>query len=67
MAKIRRFRCDTLKPFFSKQALDSYYHGILAATVMVDELNTNLYLDPGIEMSLDEYPYIFGILLIDVQ
>ena len=32
LAKIRRFRCETLKPFFSKQAQDSYYHGILAAT-----------------------------------
>ena len=39
----------------------------LNKSVMVDELNTNLYLDPGIEMSLDEYPYIFGILLIAVQ
>ena len=32
LAKIRRFICETLKPFFSKQARDSYYHGILAAT-----------------------------------
>ena len=32
LAKFRRFRCETLKPFFSKQAQDSYYHGILAAT-----------------------------------
>ena len=34
---------------------------------MVDKLNTNLELDSGIEMSVDEYPYIFGILLIVVQ
>ena len=34
LAKIRRFRCESLKPFFSKQAQDSYYHGILAATEM---------------------------------
>ena len=34
---------------------------------MLGELNTNLYLDHGIEMSLSEYPYIFGILLIAVQ
>ena len=32
LAKIRCFRCETLKPFFSKQGRDSYYHGILAAT-----------------------------------
>ena len=32
LAKIRRFRCKTLKLFFSKQAQDSYYHGIVAAT-----------------------------------
>ena len=38
LAKIRRFRCETLKPFFSKQARDSYYHGIWAAT----ELNTHI-------------------------
>ena len=34
LAKIRRFRCKTLKLFFSKQAQDSYYHGILAATAL---------------------------------
>ena len=34
LAKIRCFRCKTLKPFFSKQAQDSYYHGILAATAL---------------------------------
>ena len=34
---------------------------------MVDKLNTNLELDSSIEMSVDEYPYIFGILLIVVQ
>ena len=32
LAKILCFRCETLKPFFYKQAQDSYYHGILAAT-----------------------------------
>ena len=32
LAKIQHFRCETLKPFFSKQAWDSYYHGISAAT-----------------------------------
>ena len=36
-------------------------------SVMVDKLNTNLELDSGIEMFVDEYPYIFGILLIAVQ
>ena len=35
LAKIRRFRCETLRLFFSKQAQDSYYHGISAATVWV--------------------------------
>ena len=35
LAKIRRFRCKTLKLFFSKQAQDSYYHGILAATELL--------------------------------
>ena len=34
LSKIWRFRCETLKPFFSKQARASYYHGILAATAM---------------------------------
>ena len=40
LVKIRRFRCETLKPFFSKQARDSYYHGILAATEI--ELNISM-------------------------
>ena len=39
LAKIRRFRCETLKPFFSKQAQDSYYHGILAATVLAPQID----------------------------
>ena len=36
LAKIQCFIFETLKPFFSKQAWDSYYHGILAATDLYD-------------------------------
>ena len=39
LAKIQRFRCKTLKLFFSKQAQDSYYHGILAATVLAPQID----------------------------
>ena len=39
LAKIWSFRCETLKLFFSKQAQDSYYHGILAATEIANNIS----------------------------
>ena len=50
LAKIRHFRCETLKPFFSKQAQDSYNHRILAAT----DTDSSLFLRRNI--STDSRP-----------